>query len=374
MNNPGNASGKSWLARILGAIGAIWVVWVVLVAFSFWFPWDIKIPFIGDDPVKEQFAVMGFSPDSKKLYLEFVDTSRHLRIGWMDLVTKQVTLFAPQNTQDELASPSSSADGRQLAIVIKAAASNYDKSQIGVLDLESNTYRAITKSDSYKQFPSFSQDGKKIIYAQPARRRESGKTKFSEWDIYETDVATGVERRLTDFCFFAVSQPFYLEDGEKFVFSGEYPSCNYPSRNDSDYLAYEKRYQGNDIFMRRIESEGSPLEPLLQNGKYASEAFMTRNGTIFFVSRTNEMDGIEMGKYNFDIFVYKEDAIKRLTNLKTYLSGLVVSPRGDWATYTSDPSRNRSRENWMMDVNNGIHSRINFGDSKSFQVVNVINQ
>jgi Tol biopolymer transport system component len=373
MTNPDKAPSMPWFARIFVAIGAICVVWFTLVALSFW---GIEIPFTStpDTPPKEQFAVTGFSPDSKKLYLEFVDTSRHLRIGWMDLATKQVTLFAPQNTQDELASPSSSADGKQLAIVIKAAASNYEKSQIGVLDLESNTYRTITKSDSYKQLPSFSRDGKKIIYAQPAYRRESGKTRFSDWDIYETDVATGAEHRLTDFCFFAVGKPFYLEDGERFIFFGEYPSCNYPSRANPDYLAYKKRYQGNDIFMRRMGTEELPLEPLLQNVKHTSAAFLTQGGKIFFVSRTNEMDGIKWGNFNYDIFEYEGGAIKRLTNLKTALSGLVVSPRGEVAAYISDPSRNRNHENWMMDVNNGIHSKINFGDSKSFQVVNVINQ
>jgi Tol biopolymer transport system component len=349
---------------------------IFILVFLLWFSGYLKMPFtsIADTSAKEQFAVMGFSPDSKKLYLEFVDTSHHLRVGWMDLATKQVSLFAPQNTQDELASPSSSADGRQLAIVIKAAASNYEKSQIGVLDLESNTYRAITKSDSYKQFPSFSQDGKKIIYAQPDHKRESGKTRFAGWDIYETDVATGIERRLTDFCFFAVSPPFYLEGGERFVFSGEYPSCNYPSRANPDHFAYEKKYQGNGIFMRRVSGEESPLEPIFQNGKYSDAPFVTQDGKIFFISRTNEIDGIKGGKYNFDIFKYEGGAIKRLTNLKTYLTGLTVSPNGDLATYISDPLRNRGRESWMMDVKNGTYSKISLGDFKSFQVVNVINQ
>lgn len=381
MTNPGKApvaieKTLKWFFIILGSITVIAVLYLVVTLLS---TEPVTKPFTPapDAPpkAKERFSVMGFSPNSKKLYLEFADASHHIRIGWMDLATKQVTLFAPQNTQDRLASPSSSSDGKQLTIVIKAAASNYEKSQIGVLDLESNTYRAITKSDSYKQFPSFSQDGKKIIYAQPAHRRESGKTRFSKWDIYETDVATGVERRLTDFCFFAVSQPFYLKDGERFVFSGEYPSCNYPARTNSDYLAYEKQYQENTIFMRRVDGKKLPLEPLFLNGKHSHLGYVTRNGKIFFVSITNEMDGVKGGYYNIDIFKYEGGAIKRLTNLKTYLSGLTVSPRGDLAAYMSDPSRRHNAEDhWMMDVENGTHSKINFGNSESFQIVNVINQ
>jgi Tol biopolymer transport system component len=379
MTNPGKAPAViekilKWFLIVLGSITAITLLYFEVTLLS---TGPVTKPFTPapDIPPKEQFAVMGFSSDSKKLYLEFVDTSHHLRIGWMNFATRQVTLFAPQNTQDELASPRSSADGRQLAIVIKAAASNYEKSQIGVLDLENNTYRAITKSDSYKQFPSFSQDGKKIIYAQAAYRRESGKTRFSDWDIYETDVATGAERRLTEFCFFAVSPPFYLEGGERFVFSGEYPSCNYPSRANPDHFAYEKKYQGNGIFIRRVSGEESPLEPLLQNVKYASEAFLTQDGKIFFVSRTNEMDGVKCCYFNYDIFMYEGGAIKRLTNLKTYLIGLTVSPMGDLAAYMSDPSRRHNvKDYWMMDVKNGTHSKISLGDSKLFQVVNVANQ
>jgi Tol biopolymer transport system component len=382
MTNPGKAPAViekklKWLLIVLGSIAAIALFYFVVTLLTTG-PITKPFPPAPDIPPKEQFAVMGFSPDSKKLYLEFVDTSRHLRIGWMDLATKQVTLFAPQNTPDELASPSSSADGRQLAIVIKAAESNYEKSQIGVLDLESNTYRAITKSDSYKQFPSFSRDGKKIIYAQPAHRRESGKTRFSEWDIYETDVATGAERRLTYFCFFSVDKPFYLNGGEKFIFSGDPSFCNYPVKGgvqkgpDNNREKYLAQYQENIIFV--MSGNETSLKPFLMNGPDSYGAFLTRDGKIFFVSRTNEMDGIKCCKYNFDIFVYEGGAIKRLTNLKTYLIGLAVSPRGDLAAYTSDPLRNRSRENWMMDVESGTHSKISLGDSKSFQIVNVINQ
>jgi len=323
-------------------------------------------------PIDPQFAPRGFSPDSQKLYLEYLDADQKVKIGWMDLSTKQVSLFVPLDTPDSFASPSSSSDGKQLAIVIKAAASDFEKSQIGVLDLEKNVYRAITTSDSFKQFPSFSRDGKKIIYAQANRRRESGKTRFSRWDIYEVDVNTGIERRLTDFCFFAVSPPFYLEDGERFVFSGGPPFCNYPSRSNPDYKAYNKKYKGNDIFMCRVGEE-SPLEPLFQNGEDSSSAFLTRNGKIFFQSRTNEMDGIK-GNYNFDIFEYENGVIRRLTNLKTYLWGFVVSPRGDLVAYSSDEKRNRKTKHWMMKVKEGTHSPLNIGDSRLFKVINVANQ
>lgn len=355
------------------------VTQLVQLVFSLLFFGVIKTPFntVADAPAKEQFYVSGFSPDSKKLYFEFADTARNVKIGWMDLPTQKVSIFAPQDTQNQLASPKSSADGKQLAIVIKEAVNNFETSQIGVLDLDSNTYRAITKSNTYKQFPSFSQDGKKIIYAQSNRIRESGKTRFSDWDIYETEVNTGIERRLTSFCFFSVGDPFYLNAGEKFIFSGEPSFCNYPVKgrgqdspdNRRNYLT---QYQGNTIFV--MSGAETKLHPFFMNGADSHGAFLSRDSKIFFVSRTNEMDGIKCCDYNYDLFMYEDGVIRRLTNLKTALSGLVVSPRGDLAAYISDPLRNHSRGYWMMDVNNGTHSQINFGNSKFFQVIDLVNQ
>lgn len=315
-------------------------------------------------PPKEQFAVAGFSPDSKKLYLEFADTTGKVRIGWMDLATRNVSLFEPQNTQDQLVAASSSADGKKLAIVIKEAEHNFESSQIGILDLKNKTYRAITNGYSYRQFPSFSRDGKKIIYASPNHIRASGHTRFSGWDIYEVDVNTGIERRLTEYCFFAVTNPFYLGDGDKFVFSGEGPMCNYPSPSNEDYKSYSEKYQNNTIFRRSVGKD-EPLVPLFQNGKLSDYPFVTRDDKIFFKSS----DG-----YNYDIFAYDNGVIKQLTNLKTYLWGYSVSPHGDLIEYGSDEKRNHHTKQWLMDVKSGTHSEINFGDSKSFHIIKVVNQ
>lgn len=359
-----------WFFILLGVVSLIQMIWVL------WFFGVIKIPFITREkaPTKEQFSVTGFSPDSQKIYFEFSDVSGEVKIGWMDLSTRKVNFLVPKDTKNKFAAPSSSADGKRLAIVSKEASNNFETSQIGILNLENKFYRVITNSNTYKQFPAFSEDGKKIIYAQANWIRGGGKTKFSAWDIYETDVRTGSERRLTEFCFFAVSNPFYLRGGKKFVFSGEYPSCNYPSRASSgEYDLYAKKYRENTIFMRSIGKE-SPLEPLFENGVSSNAASLSQDGKIFFVSRTNEIDGITGSNYNYDIFVYENAVIKRLTNLKTLLSGLVVSPRGDVLSYNSDELRNHDTRHWMMNIRKGTHSPIDLSNSKTFQMTSVIRE
>lgn len=324
-----------------------------------------------DTPAKESFAAASFSPDSKKLYIEHIDSFGNFRIGWIELATSKVVLLVPQDPNDELAAPRPSQDGMTLAIVIRDAKGARETSQIGVLDLERNTYHAITKSDAYKQFPSFSRDGQKIIYGQANRIRESGKTRHSKWDVYDAELGSGIERRLTNFCFFAIENPFYLGSDNEFVFSGDNPTCSYTSQGlTRENEQYYQMYRDNRILLRQI-GDASPLRPLFQYGDSTRAAFPTDDGRIFFVAKTNEIDGIKGGNYNFDICVYKDRSITRLTDLKTYLSSLVVAPKGDLLFYSSDKLRNGKSTYWLFDVSNNSHKQIDPGDIRTFEIITI---
>ena len=363
---------KRWWVWTALTVVTLWIVYKIFLAS--WFFGVTNVPLVNNTPIKEKIHLSDFSPDGNKLYLDYCDTTRHCNLGLYDLSTKRTSLFVPQGTQDAIASPSSSDDGKQLVMVIKEATNNYETSQIGILDLGKNTYQAVTQSPTFKEWPSFSHDGKKIIYAQANRKRESGKTRHSDWDIYEMVIATGAERRLTDFCFFIVDRPQYLEDNERFVFSGEAPTCNFPSHGNSGiegYNAYKKQYQGNTIFIRAgVETI---LKPILMNGPDSHGSALSRDGRIFFISRTNEMDGIKCCNYNFDLFVYGNGVINRITHLKTYLSGFAVSAKGDFIVYLSDIQRNNNNELWMMDVKADLHTKLNLRSS-TFSLINVVNE
>lgn len=357
-----------WILIVLG------IVQLVMMAFSLWFFGVIPIRFLTEQAPKPhaQFAVTGFSPTADRAYLEFAEPGRNLRIGWKDLQTSEVFMLVPKGSDDVLAAPHSSSDGKKLAVVIKEAAYQYTRSQIGILDLDRMTYRPITRGEGYKQLPSFSRDGRKIIYAQSNRVRESGRTRFSQWDFYETDVETGAMTRLTEFCFFAVDNPFYLADGERFIFSGEYPSCNFPSPGDKGkYDYYVKIHRENTIFLRTRDDK-SPLTPLFYNGETSHSPLLTDDGRIFFISRTNEMDGIKVGNYNYDLFVQEHGNIRRLTNLQTFLTSIAVSPAGDIVAYESDKQRNQERTHWILQVQDGTTSELTLGDPQSFHILEVV--
>lgn len=338
---------------------------------------------------KEKIQISDFSPDGKRLYLDYCDSLNNCQIGWVDLSSNKVSLFEMKNTKDLVSSPSSSADSRQLAIIIKEAINNYETSQIGLLDLETNTYRPVTHSSTFKEWPAFSIDGKKIIYAQANRVRESGKTRFSGWDVYETDLETGIERRLTEFCFFLIDRTRYLNDNKRFVFSGESPGCNFPRPNTAhhderydyrDYKItqegkeiYKKLYAANTVFMMTGNEIG--LKPVVMNGEQSGGSVVSGDGKkIFFISLTNKIDNSNDFNYHYDVFVIEDGVVRRLTNLNALITGLAVSFHGDQVAYQSDPQRNHNSAIWIMDTVTKTHQKINLGRRSNFFVINIANQ
>lgn len=366
---------KSFVIPLIGLTVLFWPVYI----------WYLPIQ-IGNVPLaKEKFQLSDFSPDGKRLYLDYCDASQNCQIGWFDLDSQRINLLTPQSTQNVIASPSSSDDGQKLVVVIKESASNFKTSQLGIIDLASNSYRQITYSASLKEWPTFSHDGKKIIYAQAGRIRSGGKTQFSQWDIYEMDLASGAERRLTNFCFFLISRPAYTSDNKHFVFSGEAPACNYPTSNPSqdhlsgtyeDYLytqegreLYRQRYRDNTVFL--MAGSESTLVPLFMNGQYSGGASLSRDGkNILFTSITNEMDKLQSHRFNYDLFFYEDGVIRRLTHSAPFILDFVVSANGKYVLYISEPkARDDNPDVWLLDTTSGHHQRINFGQSATFSKI-----
>ena len=74
--------------------------------------------------------------------------------------------------------------------------------QIAIMDPDGKNVKKITNTPGLKIYPSFSHSGRKIIFARADVIRESGHTPAADYDVYEVDVETGRETRLTQFRFF----------------------------------------------------------------------------------------------------------------------------------------------------------------------------
>jgi dipeptidyl aminopeptidase/acylaminoacyl peptidase len=180
----------------------------------------------------------------------------------------------------------------------------------------------------YNEKPSFSPDGKRIIFVRSQTKRRqplsSGHSiRPSRWDIYEMEIATVKERKLTDYASYAISAPQYLSDGKRFVFSANHLLSAQKAEsgiNDKKIGEYMNKYRVNTIFI--MDGENNALKPILINGWHSDEPRVLSGDAILFQSQVNEKGNeVWMGQ-NFVIagtsppfspFIYKEGNIKRIS-------------------------------------------------------------
>ncbi len=301
------------------------------------------------------FQINGFSPDNRYLSLDICSKSDCQAI-LLDWQSGSFTRLEPADPDQVWTSARFSPSGKYLAIAVKRKSDKFRTAQLGVFDLKTKTLRVLTNTPTFKDAPSFSPDERRLISMYSGRERESGKTRLSDWDVYELDIESGKERPLTNFKFFLIGKPFYFPDGKRFVFSGEGPKRFLDRVGIDAYHAYQEKYQDNTIFVRSPESV--ELIPAFVNGKHSNGPRITRDGRIAYVSITNEMDGIVRGHFNYDIFLYADGKHRRLTKLKTILFGMEISADGSLIAYVSDPKQDRNKQLFVMNVADGQQKRI----------------
>jgi len=253
--------------------------------------------------------------------------------------------------------------------------SNVDGSGVRQLTHNSNANPVKVSGNfiiKHNAVPSFSPDGTRIIYVKSGvmRKRAMGGEMLSHWDVYEVDIATGKERHLTDYRFYTISQPYYLSDGKRFVFSGDGPKY-YPEEGPKDSKEwekvfiehkkkaeeYEKIYHDNRIFI--IDGGSDVLKPAFTNGEYSSRPMVSWNDTILFLSRTNEMDGSRTKHFNYDLFVYRSGEITRLTKMESYIFDASISADGLRAVFLAGDPREAEPSLWMVSADGTGLTKIN---------------
>lgn len=278
-----------------------------------------------------------FSPDNSTLIFTYCAPRENCTIGTYHLSTKEFRTFQPPQDESWF-DPAYSPDGKNIVFTMVGEGGRFTR-QIAVMRTDGSERKNLTASPTFKGNPTFSADGRKIIYAvghstPDTRNEKSSSTKpITGMDIYEIGPPNWSEKPLTFHGFFSVSRPYYLPDGITFVFAAD--GMSFPNAKD------------NRIYILKGGRIGE-MRPAFMNDESSFGPSVSLDGSrILFVSRTNELDDIK-GQYNYDLFLREEGANKRLTKLGAYMRDSVISMDGSRIVFVISMKREQDYTIWVM--------------------------
>jgi Tol biopolymer transport system component len=260
------------------------------------------------------------TPDNKKIILGVYHKGK-CDLASYEIASGKMNRFNATGHQYDDGAPIYSRDGKMFVF---ASGKDYDQN-IFIMNANGTGLKQVTHNDNknpaqgngnvvikLNSSPSFSTDNKRIIFIRSGikRQRSTGGEMLSNWDVWEYDIATGIEIKLTDYKYYAIGRPFYLPDGRRFIFSGDGPKNN-SGKAPKNFSEYEAMFKNNMIFI--MDGVKNDLKPVLQYGDWTSDPSIDKHGSILFIARTNHLDG-SGGRYTYDLFLKKGKEIKRVTS------------------------------------------------------------
>lgn len=284
------------------------------------------------------FNLGEFSPDGNKFSISYCSENR-CDFGVYEIKKEMFSSFK-KNIPNVVDFGGFSPDGCKLAISVLDG--NSIDSQIAVYDIQSGRVEVLTSGSGRKTSPSFSGDGKKIVFSQADYKRGSGKTSFSSWDIYEIILTARSVQKLTNHQFFQVSSPYYFGESGKVIFSGDLYTSRDPLR---------KKWLDNTIYVFDGVSN-SDVRPYLIHGDYSSQPAVSRKGDVIaYVARTDREDGVKT-KFVYDVFLVRNRSVPvRVTRFGGLVTDISISGNGEYVFASVQQHNNlRFRKLYLIDV------------------------
>lgn len=300
-----------------------------------------------------------FAPDNNDVIIFNYSTVFWSKITTYNLNNKQFKSFDNVPIK-QVKFPVYSPDGKNIAFLGAHDEYGHNRNIYIIMNADGSGIRQITDFDFTGQkkgnmetsnfviAPSFSPDGKRIIYAKTRLKRERAYplrgTMDTAWDVYEVDVATGTEHRLTHYDFYEMSWPQYMPDGKRFIFSAEGP-VNSTGKGPKSFKEYEEMYQKNFIFiMDGIDNE---LKPVFTYGSNSARPCIMPDNSIIFTSETSGSK--KSPKATQDLFIYKNGQVKRLTQLDSWIDHATISSDGNYIIFSKRSDKNTyDHSKWLM--------------------------
>ena len=276
---------------------------------------------------KDTISNLSFAPDGKKVVFDRC-RNEGCQIQIYDLETGELAAY--QSPKDERWTMGKySYDGKRITfsvIPIKFAGDlELGEMRIAVMDADGKNLKKVTTGPGAKLYPTFSHNGKKILYACAARIRESGRTPAANYDAWEIDLTTGHQTQLT-FCeYFYMGSLSYFPDDERFIYYGELPSVFEGIRSYSNADKFKEKMielgrKGMNI-MNVVVMKGKEMIPNPYHfppKTFPQKPLLSKDGSVLLYEKS------ESGKF----YLYSEEGNHRLAVHAGPTVSVAISPDG----------------------------------------------
>ena len=282
---------------------------------------------------KDSIDNLSFSHDGKSVVFDRCKNDG-CQIQVYNLETGELAAYqSPQNERWTMGKYSY--DGKKItfSVIPKKPEGGLDLGgmQIAVMDADGKNYKKVTTGPGAKLYPTFSHNGKKILYARAAYIRKKGKTPAAQYDAWEVDLTTGKETQLTFFKYFYMGYLTYFPDDERFIYYGElpeaFPGLDLPAgdpRKAQEMIRQEQMKRKIGIAGILVMKRGEDLPQRhyhFGNGFNAEKPLLSADGTKLIVEKS-----VSGGKF----YLYSEDGNHKLVCQAGSVSSVAISPDGKY--------------------------------------------
>ncbi len=279
------------------------------------------------DP-KDSIANLSFNHDGKKVVFDRC-RNEGCQIQVYDLETGELAAYqSPENERWTMGKYSY--DGKRITFSViphkPQGGLDLGQMQIAVMDADGKNFKKVTTGTGAKLYPTFSHNGKKILYACAARIREKGKTPAADYDAWEVILETGKQNRLTYFEYFYMGYLTYFPDDERYIYYGELPAVCEGVRSYQNETAFRKKMielgqKGMNI-MNVVVMKGKEMIPnpyIFPAKTFPEKPLLSKDGSTLIYEKS-----MSAGKF----FLYSPDGNHRLVGSGGSVNAAAISPNG----------------------------------------------
>lgn len=316
-------------------VPTIWVVIGLLALFIFaffWFvqaitgPWG-RLPPDGKPDVS-QWCREGkpkrverpvFTSDDKKFVLTLDGACS---IGVYDLGTESMLLIKPAKGMAAYHATIGAQSDTVAFVLARQVSPGIIDYQLATSRMDGTGLSVLTSSDTRKWSPSYSPDGKKIIFVGSQHCRPKSASHCWQ-DIYELDLESNTEKRISHWNASQVGRAYLLPVPESNKLVASIYGPLHPE--GAPAIPVEAKHGHDRAIFIINTSDPAQYKQLALDTPTASSPQLLPTGEIAFDSRVNEYENSKKNSYIHDVFLWSATGTKRLTHAKGFLRDFAVS-------------------------------------------------